>query len=54
MERFPPQVIDGVHVYGNISYLAVFAVLLFLSLFTVYSGFQLKETNGKDISKTIS
>lgn len=53
MELFPPQVIDGVHVYGNISYLAVFVVLLFLSLFAVYSGFQLKESNGKDISKTI-
>ncbi len=53
MELFPPQVVDGVHVYGNSSYLAAFAVLLFLSLFAVYSGFRLKESNGKDISNII-
>lgn len=53
MEIFPPQVVDGVHIYGNDSYLAVFAVLLVCSLLAAYSGFRLKESNGKNISNEI-
>lgn len=53
MELFPPQVVDGVHIYGNDSYLAAFVVLLVIALFAAYSGFRLKESNGKDISNEI-
>lgn len=53
MELFPPRVIDGVHVYGKDSYLAVFIVLSVCSLFAAYSGFRLKESNGKNISDKI-
>lgn len=53
MELFPPQVVDGIHIYGKNSYLAVFTVLLVCSLFAAYSGFRLKESNGKDISNEI-
>lgn len=53
MELFPPQVVNGVHIYGNDSYLAAFAVLLVISLFAVYSGFRLKESNGKDLINEI-
>lgn len=53
MELFPPRVIDGVHVYGKDSYLAVFIVLSVCSLFAAYSGFRLKESNGKNISDEI-
>lgn len=53
MELFPPQVVDGVHIYGRDSYLAAFAILMVFALFAAYSGFQLKESNGKDISNEL-
>ena len=54
MELFPPQTVDGTHVYGRDSYLAVFVLLLVLSLFAAHSGFRLKESRGKDISNEIA
>lgn len=53
MELFPPHMVNGVHIYGNDSYLAAFTVLLVISLLAAYSGFRLKESNGKDISNEI-
>ena len=53
MELFPPQVENGIHIYGNKSYLAVFTVLLIISLLAAYSGFRLKESKGQDISNKI-
>lgn len=49
MDRFEPEHIDGVQIYGRDSYLLSFGVLLVISLFAVYSAFRIRETYGKDI-----
>ncbi|RHR43478.1 hypothetical protein DWX23_02950 [Parabacteroides sp. AF18-52] len=49
MDRFEPEHIDGLQIYGRDSYLLSFGVLLVISLFAVYSAFRIRETYGKDI-----
>ena len=39
MDRFEPEHIDGLQIYGRDSYLLSFGVLLVISLFAVYSAF---------------
>ena len=45
MDIFPPTIIDGVKIYGQKSYLLIFAVLLFLCIIATICTMRLKETH---------
>ncbi len=49
LEIFPPQIIDGIKIYGRNSYLAVFILLTVLGGMTAVNALFLKETRGKNI-----
>ena len=52
MDLYPPEVIDGVNVYGKNSYLLVFGVLLFLCAISSIISLFLKESYGKNIAES--
>ena len=45
MDIFPPEIINGVKIYGQKSYLLIFAVLMFLSIIATICTMRLKETH---------
>ncbi|MBO4345104.1 MAG: MFS transporter [Victivallales bacterium] len=45
MDIFPPQVIDGVKIYGQNSYLLIFSVLMVLCVIATITTMMLKETH---------
>ena len=49
LEIFPPQIIDGIKIYGRNSYLAVFILLTVLGAVTAANSLFLKESRGKNI-----
>ena len=49
LELFPPQIVDGVKIYGRNSYLCVFVLLAVLGSVTAINSLFLKETHGKNI-----
>ena len=49
LEIFPPQIIDGIKIYGRNSYLAVFILLAVLGSTAAANSLFLKETHGKNI-----
>ena len=51
MDIFPPTIIDGVKIYGQKSYLLIFAVLLFLCIIATICTMRLKETHNSTPAK---
>ena len=49
LEIFPPQLVNGIKIYGRNSYLTVFILLTVLGVITAAHSLCLKETNGKNI-----
>lgn len=49
LELYPPQLVDGIKIYGRNSYLCVFAMLVVFGLTTALNSIFLKETHGKNI-----
>ena len=49
LELFPPQVVNGIKIYGRNSYLTVFILLTVLGMVTAANSLCLKETKGKNI-----
>jgi len=45
MDIFPPEIINGVKIYGQKSYLLIFAVLMFLTIIATICTMRLKETH---------
>ena len=49
LELFPPQIVNGIKIYGRNSYLTVFILLTVLGMITAANSLCLKETKGKNI-----
>lgn len=49
LDKFDSRIVEGTHIYGRESYLAVYLILFLVSFFAVYSGLRLKETAGKNL-----
>ena len=49
LELFPPQIVNGIKIYGRNSYLTVFVLLTLLGMVTAANSLCLKETKGKNI-----
>lgn len=49
LELYPPQIVDGIRIYGRNSYLTVFILLTILGCVTAVNSLFLKETYGKNI-----
>lgn len=49
LELYPPQIVNGIRIYGRNSYLTVFILLTLLGCVTAVNSLFLKETYGKNI-----
>ena len=49
LELYPPQIVNGIRIYGRNSYLPVFILLTLLGCVTAVNSLFLKETYGKNI-----
>lgn len=48
MDLFPPQLMDGIRIYGRNSYIAVYLFLSVLASIAFFSSLRVRETNGKE------
>lgn len=48
MDLFPPQIMDGIRIYGRNSYIAVYFFLTLLASIAFFCALKVKETNGKE------
>ena len=51
MDLFPPQIMEGVRIYGRNSYIAVYIFLTALSVIAFCCSLKVKETNGKEFTE---
>lgn len=50
MDLFPPEILEGVKVYGRKSYIAIYLFLTVLASFAFFCSLKVKETYGKEFT----